>query len=127
MKKEAVGKKTKVTEQDCRMAELLLRGKATINEVAKLIGKDQTTISRMKKAGFDLEKYNELTRARKDRTSKKAEEQPEEIEGQMQMELPPAEEPKHEMSEQTKMMRFLAHQFDRVVEILEEIEKELRK
>ena len=35
--------------------------------------------------------------------------------GQMKMELEPAEEPKSEMSDQTKMMRFQAHLADRII------------
>ena len=117
MKKEAGSKKTRVTEQDCRLAELLLRGKAPIKEVAQLVGKDQTTISRMKKAGFDLEKYNEMTRARKERYAKEPEEEREpEVPGQIAMELPTAEEPKPEMSDQVKLMRFQAAQTEKVLE-----------
>ena len=117
MKKEAT--KKRVTEQDCRMAELLLKGKASVREVADLVGKDQTTISRMKRAGFDLETYNEITRNRKAKFAKEPEtERAPEIEGQLEMELT-TEKP--ELSEQVKMMRFQAAQVDKVIMKLDQI------
>ena len=117
MKKEAT--KKRVTEQDCRMAELLLKGKASVREVADLVGKDQTTISRMKRAGFDLETYNRITRERKAKFAKEPEpERTPEIEGQMEMDLTTM---KPDMSDQVKMMRFQAAQVDKVIMKLDQI------
>ena len=67
------------------------------------------------------EKYEEFKKekAEKGRQREKARRAAEEqgaeepqIEGQIRMDLVPAEEPKAEMSEQTKMMRFLAGRFE---------------
>ena len=114
MEKEAT-RKTRVTEEDCRKAELMAKGGATLKEISELVGKDQTTLSRMKRAGWNLEKYNEITRERKKRFQQ-AEEQ--ELEGQIEMELT-TEKP--EMSEQTKMMRFQAAQIDKLIMKLDQI------
>lgn len=118
MKKEAA-RRIRVTEEDCRKAELMARGGATLKEISELVGKDQTTLSRMKKAGYSLEKYNEITAARKKRFAKEPAEEPQpEIEGQIEMELTTE---KTEMSEQTKMMRFQAAQIDKLIMKLDQI------
>ena len=119
MKKEAA-KKKRVTEQDCRLAELLLKSNAPMKEIAALVGKDQTTINRMKRAGFDLETYNRITKDRRMKFAKEPEE-PErapEIEGQMEMDLTTM---KPDMSDQVKMMRFQAAQVDKVIMKLDQI------
>lgn len=121
MKKEAP-KKKRVTEQDCRLAELLLKSNAPMKEIAALVGKDQTTINRMKRAGFDLETYNRITKDRRMKFAKEPEE-PEkapEIEGQMEMDLTTVK-PEAAMSEQVKMMRFQAAQVDKVIMKLDQI------
>lgn len=120
MEKEA-SKKKRVTEHDCRMAELLLKSNAPMKEIAALVGKDQTTINRMKRAGFDLETYNRITRERKAKFAKEPEpERAPEIEGQMEMDLTTVK-PEAAMSEQVKMMRFQAAQVDKVIMKLDQI------
>ena len=118
MKKEAATRKARVTEEDCRKAELMAKGGATLKEISELVGKDQTTLSRMKRAGWNLEKYNEITKNRK-KKPQPAEEQ--ELQGQIEMELTTTPADKAEMSDQTKMMRFQAAQIDKLIMKLDQI------
>ena len=118
-------KRQQVTEQICKQAQLMRRGGANQTEIAKLLGVNPCTISRMEAAGFDIQTYNEQQRKRREMERKRKEEpQPEEapaeeqVPGQMKMELTAAEKPA-EMSEQVKMMRFLAGQMDRLYMKLE--------
>ena len=117
MKKEAARRVRRVTEEDCRKAEWMAKGGATLREISELIDKDQTTLSRMKKAGYNLKKYNEIT-ADKNRKKKYAPAEEQELQGQIKMELT-TEKP--EMSEQTKMMRFQAAQIDKLIKKLDQI------
>ena len=115
-------KKVQVTELICRQAQLMRRGGANQTQVAELLGINGSTVSRIEAAGFDLVKYQENRRIRKEKEAKKAEEKvaEEQITGQMEMELTTAEEPKPEMSEQVKMMRFQAHQADAIMKKMDE-------
>ena len=115
-------KKVQVTELICRQAQLMRRGGANQTQVAELLGINGSTVSRIEAAGFDLVKYQENRRIRKEKEAKKAEEKvaEEQITGQMEMELTTAEEPKPEMSEQVKMMRFQAHQADEIMKKMDE-------
>ena len=118
-------KRQQVTEQICKQAQLMRRGGAKQTEIAKLLGVNPCTISRLEAAGFDIQTYNEQQRKRRE-MEKKAKEEPEaaevqaeeQVPGQMKMDLVPAEKPA-EMSEQVKMMRFLAGQMDRLYMKLE--------
>ena len=119
-----------------RQVQLMLAGGATGKEVAEITGTSEGTISRIKKAGFDYEQFQKNTEARRmvvhHRTPitqenamdpmhmdpEKLELQGgvdyqvkvnEELPGQIGMELEPE---KPEMSDQVKMMRFLAGRFD---------------
>ena len=132
-------KKMQVTEVICKQAQLMRRGGANQTEIGKLLGVNPCTISRIEAAGFDLETYQANRKAqkekekaakrtmvemvydpgiaeeyRKEQEAKAAEELP----GQLQMDLKPEEKP--EMSEQVKMMRFQAHQADRIVKAIED-------
>ena len=118
MKKE----KTKITQELCRKVQIMLAG-AKAKEVAGLLGISETTVSRIKAAGFSAEQYEKNTAARKAEEKKPevvlkpfpvdplpAEEQ---CAGQISMEeLQKAEEQKPEMSDTVKLMRFLAGKFD---------------
>ena len=118
MKKE----KTKITQELCRKVQIMLAG-AKAKEVAGLLGISETTVSRIKAAGFSAEQYEKNTAARKAEEKKPevvlkpfqmdpppAEEQ---CAGQISMdELQPAEDQKPEMSDTVKLMRFLAGKFD---------------
>lgn len=124
-----------VDEKMCRQVQLLLGGGATGEEAAEIVGVSTGTISRIRKAGFDMETFRKNTEERKEREKKAAEEpqlrfplkvekveeteaglkitarQAEEMPGQIAMDLQPAEE-KPEMSDQVKLIRFLAGRFD---------------
>ena len=133
-------KRTNVTEELCRAVQLMMAGNPDQKEVARLLGTSATTVSRIKAAGFDYATFLKNTEARKieqqavktGEAMKKldaaieqvraAEEQT--VPGQIRMEIPekmPVEAEKPEMSEQTKMMRFIAGQVDRIVKALGEV------
>lgn len=104
----------------CRHVEILMKGGAKGTEVAEMLGVSEITVSRIKNAGFDYDMFLERNKIRRNAEKKKAEEPKEEqIAGQMEMDLKQAEE-KPEMSEQTKMMRFQAHQADEIRKKMDE-------
>lgn len=112
MKKE----RTQITQELCDHVRILLAGGANIDKAAEITKTGHATISRIKAAGFDAEVY------RKNQQKRQAKKKPEvvltinheELDGQMKMDLQAAEEPK-EMSDQTKLMRFQAHQVDKIM------------
>ena len=107
-------KKLDVNQELCRKVQIMLAG-AKMGEVAELLGISKTTVSRIKAAGFDPEQYAKNTQKRVEEENKaEADPEPEQVAGQICMELQPAEEQKPEMSEQTKLMRFLAGKFNEV-------------
>lgn len=125
-------KRQQVTEQICKQAQLMRRGGAKQTEIAKLLGVNPCTISRLEAAGFDIQTYNEQQRKRRE-MEKKAKEEPvvtvtvrheelldpdAKVPGQIEMDLKTVEKPA-DMSEQVKMMRFLAGQMDRLYMKLE--------
>ena len=132
-------KRTNVTEELCRAVQLMMAGNPDQKEVARLLGTSATTVSRIKAAGFDYQTFLKNTELRKiEQQNVKAEAAVEKINaeidkvrtaeaqtvpGQIRMEIPekPLEAEKPEMSEQTKMMRFIAGQVDRVVKALGEV------
>lgn len=125
-----------VNEKMCRQVQLLLGGGATGEEAAEIVGVSTGTISRIRKAGFDMETFRKNTEERKEREKKAAEEpqlrfplkvekveeteaglkitarQAEEMPGQIAMDLQTPAEEKPEMSDQVKLIRFLAGRFD---------------
>lgn len=119
--------RTVIDQELCRKVEIMLLG-AKANEVAKLLGIGESTVSRIKKAGFDAVQYNANTDRRRILDKNKAADkviaqiamqkwkqvETPEMPGQIKMNLTEEEE-KPEMSEQTKMMRFQAHQVDRII------------
>lgn len=82
MKKE----KTKITQELCRKVQIMLAG-AKAKEVAGLLGISETTISRIKAAGFSAEQYEKNTAARKAEEKK-----PEVVLKPFPMDQPPADE-----------------------------------
>ena len=114
MKKE----RTQITQELCEHVKILLAGGANLNKAAEITRTGHATISRIKAAGFNAETY------RKNQQQKKEQKKPEvvlmvkheELAGQMKMDLQAAEEPKAEMSDQTKLMRFQASQADKICE-----------
>lgn len=119
-------KKVQITEQICKQAQLMRKGGANQTEIGMLLGVNPCTISRIEAAGFDLAKYQENRKARREKEKRRAEEpepQPEEeqVPGQMEMELITAAEKPAEMSDQVKLMRFQAGQIDKLVLKLDHI------
>ena len=114
MKKE----RTQITQELCDHVRILLAGGANLNKAAEITKTGHATISRIKAAGFDAEVYrqNKLKRTEKKKSEVVLTINHEELDGQMKMDLQAAEEPKAEMSDQTKMMRFQAHQVDKICE-----------
>ena len=131
-------KKTQITEQICKQIQLMRKGGANQTEIGLLLGINPSTVSRIEKAGFDVEQYLENKRLAREKEKaakavtvelvydptiaeeyrreqeQKAEEQ---VPGQISMDLTP----KSEMSDTTKMMRFQAHQVDKLYMKLETI------
>ena len=128
-------KRTQVTEELCRAVQLMMAGNPDQKEVARLLGTSATTVSRIKAAGFDYQTFLKNTEARKtekqtvsmERINAEIEKvrqaEAQEMPGQIRMEIPEKtlEAEKPEMSEQVKMMRFIAGQVDRVVKALGEV------
>lgn len=121
MKKE----KTKITQELCRKVQIMLAG-AKMGEVAALLGISKTTVSRIKAAEFDPEQYAKNTQKRVEEENKvTADPEPEQVEGQMEMDLQPAEVqeeyvdlqirvPKYgsmAIANEQKLIRFLAGKF----------------
>lgn len=106
-------KKTQITEQICKQARLMRKGGANQTEIGKLLGINPCTVSRMEKAEFDFAKYQELLKERraKERKQPETEVAEEQVPGQIEMDLTTT---KAEMSEQVKMMRFIAGQVDKL-------------
>lgn len=130
-----------VDEKMCRQVQLLLGGGATGEEAAEIVGVSTGTISRIRKAGFDMETFRKNTEERKEREKKAAAPQEpetpggvdyqarvnEEMPGQIEMDLKPAAEEKPEMSDQAKMMRFLGGKFGDTDAVLASIDEKLGK
>ena len=126
-------KKVAITQDLCRMVELMLKGGAQQKEVGERLGISKTTVSRIKSAGYDAEQYRKNTTERVEKENQaeetvsipltpgkviRVDQKPgeitvtemeeEQVPGQICMDLQPAEEQKPEMSDQTKLMRLLA-------------------
>lgn len=128
-------KRTQVTEELCRAVQLMMAGNPDQKEVARLLGTSATTVSRIKAAGFDYQTFLKNTEARKtekqnvsmERINAEIEKvrqaEAQEMPGQIRMEIPekPLEAEKPEMSEQVKMMRFIAGQVEKIIEKLDEV------
>lgn len=113
MKKE----RTQITQELCDHVRILLAGGANISKAAEITKTGHATISRIKAAGFDAEVYrqHQLKRQEKKKPEVVLTINHEELDGQMKMDLQAAEEPKPEMSDQTKLMRFQAAQADKII------------
>ena len=117
----------------CNHARILMAGGATTGMAAEMLGIGKSTVQKIRQAGFDAEKYQqmkqvekekmqqteqdnkELKRLQKDleRMHQPAEEQ---VQGQLQMELP-----QKEPEEQGKAYRFQAAMVDRIVMEMDKI------
>ena len=140
-------KKVAITQDLCRMVELMMKGGAKPQEIGERLGISKTTVSRIKTAGYDAEQYRKNTteRVEKENQADKAAEEiqfplkvehvvmtdggieivctkPEEqVPGQISMDLQPAEEQKPEMSDQVKLMRFQAAQVEKITSKLDKL------
>lgn len=85
-----------ITQDLCRKVQVMLKG-TTIKETAKLLGVGESTIGRIKQAGFDVEQYRKITDARKEK-EQPAEEQ---IPGQIALNLFP-QDPDERFDENVK-------------------------
>lgn len=146
-----VGKKTRITQEDCDCARFLMRKGYSIKSIANTLKCDPSTVSKIKTADFRLDAYleNRKESNRKDADRKKKEkvraelrEQAEkdretiqeqekrraQLAGQIEMDLQPEKaEEKPDMSEAVKMKRFLAGQIGEIVKALNGITEELKK
>ena len=134
-----VGKKTRITQEDCDCARFLMRKGYSIKSIANTLKCDPSTVSKIKTADFRLEAYleNRKESNRKDAERKAARKQKaetetapaeEQVPGQIEMDLQPEKaEEKPEMSEAVKMKRFLAGQIGEIVKALNGITEELKK
>ena len=119
----------------------MLKGGAQQKEVGERLGISKATVSRIKTAGYDAEQYRKNTTERVEkenlaevgiplvpgkvlRVDQNAngitvtEMEEEQVPGQICMDLQQAEEQKPEMSDQTKLMRFLAGKFGDEYELI---------
>lgn len=123
-----------IDQKMCRMVELMMKGGASTTEISERMGISKETISRIKTAGFSEMQYAANTALRV-QNAKAGTWVPEavEAEGQIQMEMLPVDyteaakmereitTEKPEMSDQHKMMRFVASQVDKVIMKLDQI------
>ena len=132
-------KKVQITEQICKQIQLMRKGGANQTEIGLLLGINPSTVSRIEKAGFDVEQYleNKLLAREKEKAAKavtvelvydptiaeeyrreqeqKAEEQ---VPGQMEMDLTPGKP--EEQDRIVKLMRFKAHEIDLILKRMSE-------
>lgn len=119
MKKE----RTIITQDLCDHVRILLAGGANLNKAAEITKTGHATISRIKAAGYDAEVYRQNQLKQKEKKQKQEPMQEgayewktgDEWPGQLRMDLQSAEEPKAEMSDQTKLMRFQAGQVEKII------------
>ena len=107
-------KRIVVDSQMCRQVQLMLKGGASIEEAARITGTSVGTVGRIKKAEFNIDKFNENKERRRLEDNRQA--KPEEITGQITMEqaILTMPEEKEELNEMTKLMRFQAKQVDKI-------------
>ena len=131
-------KKEPITQESCDVAKFLMKKGCKIKSIAQTLNCDPSTVSKIKAADFNLEKYLEMRKASNRKTAEnkaKAAEAPEVVDytmtpvpGQIEMDLDAATpEKKPEMSDTTKMMRFFASQVEKLAEALNGIAAELQK
>lgn len=121
MKKE----RTQITQELCDHVRLLLAGGANLNKAAEITKTGHATISRIKAAGFSAETYRKNQQEKKKKPEVVLTINHEELQGQMEMDLGTAEEPKAEMSDQTKMMRFQAEMTTKTIKAIEAAEVQI--
>lgn len=121
--KEAKTKAKPFDRKTAEKAKMLAEIGFEISVIAEKLGYSESAMRKLSRDGFDLDKYlerkkmeNKAQKIAKDREAEPAEENPaeEQVPGQIEMDLEAAKPEKAEMSDQTKMMRFIAEQIDKV-------------
>lgn len=122
--------RTVIDQKLCRKAEMMFKDpKATMKEVAELLGVSPATMSRICTAGFSVEAYNHNNTVRRVKEKKKAgavellgeETQEEECPGQISMDLQPAEEQEEEV------VTYLAAIYNQHTQIIDYLGQILRR
>lgn len=106
-----MSKRTIVDQKMCDMVRMMMAGKPKIKTVADMLGVGESTIQRIQAAGFDAQKYKQLNgeRKAKERQDKEpAEDNSEQVPGQMKMSFPEGGGAPVPMMDENKMIRFLA-------------------
>lgn len=106
-----MSKRTIVDQKMCDMVRMMMAGKTKIKTVADMLGVGASTIQRIQAAGFDAQKYKQLTgeRKAKERQDKEpAAEENQELPGQIKMFFPEGGGAPVQIYDQDKMIRFLA-------------------
>lgn len=129
MKKE----RPNIDQALCNHARILIAGGATTEMAADMLEIGQSTLQKIRRAGFDAEKYTALKQQEKERMARAAQvetskekdwkrwQKPEEIAkqaeeqvpGQLQMELPVKKET--DEPERIRWMKFIAAQVDKMI------------
>jgi len=127
-----MNKKIKITKELCRKVQIMVAGGGTMAEIGGLLGVSKATVSRIKAAEYDPERYEQLNRARMEKEKAKTEpaeedEKTEECPGQISMdelkEIEPKKEQRATDEDLNKLIRFLAGQFGKMAEELESLKK----
>lgn len=122
--------RTVIDQKLCRKAEMMFKDpKATVKEVAGLLGVSPATMSRICTAGFSVEAYNHNNTVRRVKEKTKAEAvellgeetQEEECPGQIRMDLQPAEEQEEEV------VTYLAAIYNQHTQIIDYLAQILRR
>ena len=120
-----MAERTVITQELCRKAQIMLAG-AEVPEVAELLGIGASTLRRIRRCNFSAEEYRKNLETRREPKDKQEEKPAEEqVQGQISMELPAAEEKKEDADQQNKMMRFQAGQVDKLYMMLSKINDNL--
>ena len=121
MKKEAVEPKRapNLTEEQIQLAKQMAGYGMKNTEIARVFKCSPHTISKYKTHGFNQEEYRKEKIEQNKKQREKGNQEPEQLGGQMKMDLAPAEEQKTEMSDQTKLMRFQAHEAEMIMKKIE--------
>lgn len=125
-----MSKRTIVDQKMCDMVRMMMAGKPKIKTVADMLGVGASTIQRIQAAGFDAQKYKQLTgeRKAKERQDKEpAAEDNQELPGQIKMFFPEGGGAPVQMMDESKLIRFLAGKIDLLSQFLAELGAKLDK
>ena len=106
-----MSKRTIVDQKMCDMVRMMMAGRPKIKTVADMLGVGASTIQRIQAAGFDAQKYKQLTgeRKAKERQDKEpAADNSEQVPGQMKMFFPEGGGAPVPTMDENKLIRYLA-------------------